>query len=156
VVKNAAPGSDDAAKRLHELLHELPFGSASLKTASGRIVSVQLTKRGRAIVHESQAAMETSGTTTADSVSDPLAPLAQLNLRHDRNKALPIPPDQPHPFLQRIGMQTADGRLKAGMVDKMAQVGGRRRQLRLGTDRGQADNINTLHALCMCTRVSGK
>ncbi|KAJ9527353.1 hypothetical protein QJQ45_025624 [Haematococcus lacustris] len=43
-------------------------------------------------------------------------------LSHDRVKALPIPPDQPHPFLQALGLQTAQGRVKADRADKLAQV----------------------------------
>ncbi len=40
---------------------------------------------------------------------------AGRGLAHDRPKDTPIPADQPHPFLRKIGFQTADGRIKASM-----------------------------------------
>lgn len=35
-----------------------------------------------------------------------------ITLDHDKPKDLPISPNQQHPFLQRIGFQTSDGRIK--------------------------------------------
>jgi hypothetical protein len=48
--------------------------------------------------------------------------------RHDRRKALLIPGDVPDPFLQKIGLQTSDGRVRAGMqarsgIARAARVG---------------------------------
>jgi len=42
-----------------------------------------------------------------------------INLQHDRVKATPINGNAPDPFLHKIGLQTAEGRIKANM-----QVGG--------------------------------
>ncbi|MEW5317637.1 MAG: hypothetical protein WDW38_008919 [Sanguina aurantia] len=47
---------------------------------------------------------------------------ALINLSHDRAKALPLSPSTPHPFLQRMGLQGPDGKVKAQMQDKFTQV----------------------------------
>ncbi|KAL6764023.1 methyltransferase domain-containing protein [Haematococcus lacustris] len=63
------------------------------------------------------------GQATGSSRQAGSGPPADLQLlSHDRVKALPIPPDQPHPFLQALGLQTAQGRVKADRADKLAQV----------------------------------
>lgn len=48
-----------------------------------------------------------------NSRSSPLPAL--INLSHDRAKALPLSPSTPHPFLQRMGLQGPDGKVKAQM-----------------------------------------
>ncbi len=98
-----------------------------------QVYSVQLTKSGKAIVHRTPLQPSTPDTTNGSPTSDngsgrlmgntsAAEATGPIRLTHDRRKDLPIPPDVPHAFLQRIGMQTAEGRLKADMADKMAQV----------------------------------
>jgi SAM-dependent methyltransferase len=94
--------ADEAAARLDELL-TLPFNSVSLRTVDEEI-SVQLTKKGKAIIHRR------------------LAPARQPTLSHDAAKSQPIPADQPDPFLQATGIMNADGTIKADMRDKFAQI----------------------------------
>lgn len=65
----------------------------------------QITKKGKAIAQRTA----------------PEAPRL-IATQHDRTKDTPIPADQPHPFLQQIGLQTSDGRVKASMRDKLSQI----------------------------------
>ncbi len=103
---------------------------------------VQFTRKGRPILHRkrndpsSPASFITPGVSQQGNDDDddddddsggngrrppPKQPLVNMQ-PHDRTKQLPIPLDQPHPFLQKLGMQTADGRIKAGMNDKFRSV----------------------------------
>ncbi|GIL46413.1 hypothetical protein Vafri_3412 [Volvox africanus] len=93
------------------LLEAGGLGSVTLRTCFGDLV-VQITKRGKGIVHRSEPQSR-----PALVPSEPGRALA-----HDRLKDTPIPADQPHPFLQQIGFQTADGRIRANMQDKFSQV----------------------------------
>ncbi len=101
ITKNYAAG--DAAARLDELL-ALPFHSLSLRSTVEDL-NVQITKKGKAILHRS----------IPEHAQQP-------DLSHDAAKAQPIPADQPDPFLQQIGLMTSDGRIKAEMQDKFAQI----------------------------------
>ncbi|EFJ48796.1 hypothetical protein VOLCADRAFT_104625 [Volvox carteri f. nagariensis] len=105
----AAVAAVDAVVR--PLLEAGGLGSVTLRTSS-QDLTVQITKRGKGIVHrgapQSRPALVTSEPGRA--------------LSHDRTKDTPIPANQPHPFLQRIGFQTADGRIRANMQDKFSQV----------------------------------
>ncbi|KAG2436450.1 hypothetical protein HXX76_006753 [Chlamydomonas incerta] len=117
-----APAGDAAAVQrvLGPLLAEPGIGSAALRTAAGDL-AVQVTKRGKGIIHRSAPKDRTPLLRAGPgSAADP-ADEAQL-LSHDRPKATPIPSDRPHPFLQKIGFQTADGRIRATMQDKFTQV----------------------------------
>ena len=63
---------------------------------------VQFSKRGRATVQRSE-------------VGAAAGPMGPLLLQHDRRKELPIDGTVADPFLQKIGLQTSDGRIKANM-----------------------------------------
>lgn len=143
-----------AAEQL-QLLLQLPWQSASLQTLT-HTTNVQITRKGRVLVHRTPAAGSTAAGSTAagsrtglDAHSSSnggsaqqqgplqrrggLAPAAAagsdgsssssggglISLQHDRVKALPINGSIADPFLQQIGLQTVDGRIKASM-----QVGG--------------------------------
>jgi len=91
----------EAEAHLHELL-ELPFHSVHLRSTMEEL-NVQITKKGKAIIHRSA----------------PIKPHLEP-VEHDRWKDWPIPASLPDPFLQKIGIQTSDGRIKADMQDKFA------------------------------------
>lgn len=101
ITKNYLPA--EAAAKLDELL-KLPFDSIHLKTTLEDI-HIQITKKGKAIIHRSA----------------PERPHL-VQTQHDQWKDWPIPPSFPDPFLQKIGIQTPDGRIKADMQDKFAQI----------------------------------
>lgn len=135
-----------APTELAQLL-QLPWQSATLLTLTGS-VTVQLSKKGKALVqttlNKSQQQQVHSGSSGSNGNSQnmPQQPPPQqqalqvpelfgsaqqeqqqqqvlINLQHDRVKATPINGNVPDPFLHKIGLQTAEGRIKANM-----QVGG--------------------------------
>ncbi len=93
----------EAEAHLQELL-TLPFHSVHLRSTMEEL-NVQITKKGKAIIHRSA----------------PIKPHLEP-VEHDRWKDWPIPASLPDPFLQKIGIQTSDGRIKADMQDKFAQI----------------------------------
>lgn len=95
---------DAAARALDELLAQ-PFRSIVVQTRR-ETLHVQFGKKGRPIVHRQPRAGEERSP----------------ELQHDRPKARLLPIDRPDPFLQAIGVQTADGRVRAGMQSKLAQI----------------------------------
>lgn len=101
ITKNYA--GDEATHHLRELL-ALPFHNIHLRTTMEEL-NVQITKKGKAILHRSA----------------PIKPHVEL-VEHDRWKDWPIPASLPDPFLQKIGIQTNDGRIRADMQDKFAQI----------------------------------
>lgn len=121
---------DEAAEQVQDLL-PLPWTSASLITSDGSSISVQITKKGRALVQRTplstaaapQAPVERSGSSSSSSSGGGAGGAAgagsvqrpQPALQHDRRKALLILGDVPDPFLQKIGIQTEDGRVRANM-----------------------------------------
>lgn len=94
---------DEALAHLRELL-ALPFHNIFLRTTLEEL-NVQITKKGKAIIHRSA----------------PIKPHVE-QVEHDRWKDWPIPASLPDPFMQKIGIQTSDGRIKADMQDKFAQI----------------------------------
>jgi SAM-dependent methyltransferase len=82
----------------------LPFTSLQVRN-SDETLTVQITKKGKVILHRERA-----------------AEAATPDLTHDTPKALPIPPDPADNFLQQIGFMTPDGRIKAELQGKFAQV----------------------------------
>ncbi|KXZ51506.1 hypothetical protein GPECTOR_12g469 [Gonium pectorale] len=106
-----APAGDEGAlqRAVGPLLEAGGVGSVLLRTAA-QDLTVQVTKRGKGILH--RAARQGR------------APLVRPEeaLSHDRRKDTPIPADAPHPFLQRIGFQTENGKIRATMQDKFSQV----------------------------------
>ena len=101
ITKNYA--DSDAEMHLDELL-ALPFHNIQVRS-TGEDLNVQITPKGKAIIHH-----------------DTPAESRQPQLAHDASKALPIPADKPDSFMQTIGIMGADGRVKANMQDKFAQI----------------------------------
>ena len=95
----------EAEARLDELL-ALPFKSITVQTAV-ETLRLQFSRKGRPILHRD------APPPGADALPD---------LSHDRRKTLPLPPDRPDPFLQTIGIMTAEGKIRAGMRDKFRQI----------------------------------
>ncbi|NWG15984.1 MAG: SAM-dependent methyltransferase [Chloroflexi bacterium] len=83
----------------------LPFGSLLVRSIDEDL-HVQITKKGRAILHRQ--------------ARDGAAPPPEL--AHDAAKTIPMPADRPDSFLQALGLQTADGRVKADRRGKLAQI----------------------------------
>jgi hypothetical protein len=104
LTSNHAP--EEAPAALLELLR-LPWQGGSARGLAG-LASVQVTRKGRAIWQRS---------------SQPARQL--VSLQHDRRKAQPLPAHVPDPFLQALGLQTAEGRVRASMQAKMTQASAR-------------------------------
>lgn len=94
---------DEAAAALDAAL-AVPFANVHVRTAA-RDLRVQLTKKGKAILHE-----------------DASAPAAAPDLSHDREKALPIPDTAPDAYLQAVGIMNSRGEVRPSMRDKFRQV----------------------------------
>ncbi|GAX77477.1 hypothetical protein CEUSTIGMA_g4921.t1 [Chlamydomonas eustigma] len=124
IAKNYEPSQ--AAEQITELLG-LPWGSIQIKS-SLQDINIQISRRGKAIFHrtsrnnnflssgQAQLSSEVASSSSSSSQS------TELHLQHDRVKALPISPMEAHPFLQKLGMQTQEGRIKSDMQDKFNQV----------------------------------
>jgi SAM-dependent methyltransferase len=93
-----------ASEKLDELL-ALPFNGISVQSR-GQNLHVQITKKGRAIVHREKA---------ASSEKEP-------NLAHDVSKKLPLPADRPDAFLQAVGIMDEQGRIRPSMHGKFSQI----------------------------------
>jgi hypothetical protein len=91
-------------EKLDELL-ALPFKSISVQTTDNGF-QVQITKKGKAIIHRHQG----------------LTPHKAPSLQHDRQKNLLLPAGRPDPFLQKIGIMTQDGQVRAKMQKKFRQI----------------------------------
>jgi SAM-dependent methyltransferase len=96
----------EARARLAEAL-DIPYSSLVLQT-TGEDVQIQLTKKGKAIVHRHRHA-------------GPAAAPAP-DLAHNHAKALPIPADRPDAFLQSIGIMNEHGQVRPNMQGKLAQI----------------------------------
>lgn len=77
-------------------------------------LNIQISRKGKPIIHRS--------TVTGPGISATGNSDAVVLMQHDRTKQLPISPTEPHAFLQQLGMQMADGRVKADWQDKFTQV----------------------------------
>lgn len=131
ITKNYA--GDEIAAKVDELL-ALPFSSITVRTTAEKI-RVQITKKGKAIIHR-------------DKVSE--AKTEQPDLSHDRSKNLPLPMNRPDPFLQGVGIMTADGKIRAKMHDKFWQIN---RFLQLISQTTELDRLtgSPLHVIdCGC------
>ena len=93
---------DEAAAKVDELL-ALPFRNIFVESSAGN-VQVNISKKGRAVVHESKP---------ANAITD---------LSHDRQKNKILTAENAAPFLQAIGIMTDDGRIKADMQRKFKQI----------------------------------
>ncbi|WP_374687201.1 SAM-dependent methyltransferase [Promineifilum sp.] len=96
---------EEAGAKLDELL-ALPFKSIQAITA-GETLRVQFSKKGRAILHRERRHQEQT---------------IPLELAHDRAKPSLLPEDEPIPFLQALGVMTADGRVRADQQRKFRQI----------------------------------
>lgn len=94
----------EAARKVDELL-ALPFTSISVRTANADI-KVTRTPQGNPVL----------STTPTELPREPSA------LEHDRRKRLPLPPNTPDPFLEKLGVIDSAGRVKPSMHDKFAQI----------------------------------
>jgi len=94
---------DELSTFLDELL-SIPFRSLHVSAAAEE-TQIQFSKKGKPLV----------------TVKRRVAP-ATPDLRHDRTIQRPLPEGQPNPFLQTIGMMTADGRIKADRQRKFQQI----------------------------------
>ena len=94
---------DEASERLDELL-AIAWASLAVET-TGESYQVQLTKKGRPIVHRSRVA---NG--------------AMIELRHDVRKELPLPAERPDQFLTGLGIMNSQGAVNPSMADKFAQI----------------------------------
>ncbi len=95
----------EARTRLDEAL-AIPYSSIVLQTTA-EDVQIQLTKKGKALVHRHRHAA---------------AAAPAPDLAHDHAKALPLPADQPDTFLQAIGIMNEYGQVRPNMQGKFAQI----------------------------------
>jgi SAM-dependent methyltransferase len=93
----------EAAEALNDLL-AARLKSIQVETAT-EIFQVQFSRKGRPILHHR-----------------PQSQAIPLNLAHDRSKQRLLPDNEPLPFLQAIGVQTADGRVRADKQRKFRQI----------------------------------
>src|SRR5947209_6782853 len=94
----------EVAVRLDELL-ALPFTSISAQATDGEL-HVQITKKGKAILHHTQSAQ-------ANRAPD---------LAHDVGKKLILPSGKPDAFLQATGIMDEHGRVYPSMQAKFSQI----------------------------------
>jgi SAM-dependent methyltransferase len=97
---------EEALAKLDEAL-AIPF-SAIVVQSAGEDLQVQLTKKGKPIIHRHRHA-------SPDARPEPA-------LAHNRSKALPLPADRPDAFLQAIGITNDAGQVKPAMQGKFAQI----------------------------------
>lgn len=102
IAKNYAGA--EVAQKLTELL-ELPFRSIQVKSSRGRFL-IQFSKKGKAIIHREKVE----------------APIPLPDMTHDREKKLILSASEPVPFLQKVGIMTQNGRVKASMRRKFRQI----------------------------------
>lgn len=92
-----------ALEALDEAL-ELPLASAQIERGGERL-QVQVSRKARAILHREKLETAAGG--------------AQP---HDRAKRLLLPAGEPNPLLHALGIMTAEGRVRAEMQAKFAQI----------------------------------
>ena len=102
ISKNYA--GSEASQKLDEVL-AMPFNTIYVQSATEDVL-VQITKKGKAILHRSGV---------ADSNREP-------ELAHDLNKKLPLPAEKGDPFLQAIGIMDEQGKVRPSMQGKFSQV----------------------------------
>ena len=102
ITKNYRGG--EAVARLDEVL-ALPFQSIAVQSTTGEKL-FQITKKGKAILHKSQASPA----------------VALPDLTHDASKQLALPAGRPDAFLQATGVMDEQGRVRPSMHDKFTQV----------------------------------
>jgi SAM-dependent methyltransferase len=109
------------AEKLDELL-DVPFKSVQVQTGDENF-QIQITKKGKAILHRHKAPKQQK----------------MPSLRHDRRKNLLLPGDKPDPFLQKIGIMTKEGKVRADKQGKFRQIN---EFLRLLIEAGELEKID--------------
>lgn len=112
----------EAVGRVDELL-ALPFRSMQATTTDGT-TRVQFSKKGRPIIHRERR------------TGQPIP----LDMTHDRAKSGILSDDQAIPFLQAIGVMTADGNVRADQRRKFRQIN---EFLRLIDETGEIDRLES-------------
>ncbi|WP_215112870.1 SAM-dependent methyltransferase [Exiguobacterium sp. s63] len=97
--KNLTP--DEAVAELNELLETFRQGQFQLKESD---LQFQLSKKFKVTLKEKQTAQK------------------EVQLSHNREKQYVLPLDEPVPFLIRLGIQSADGKVKRQKYDKFKQI----------------------------------
>lgn len=92
------------AEKLDELL-DIPFGNIHIQMGDENL-QIRITKKGKAIVHRHK---------DAEQHKTP-------SLEHDRRKDLLLPVDRPDLFLQKIGIMTREGKVRADKQGKFRQI----------------------------------
>ena len=122
----------ELVEKLDELM-ALPFSSVALHTTDGD-VQIQITRRGKAIVHQHQVPGRRE----------------MPSLAHDRHKNLLLPADSPDPFLQVIGVMTEEGKVRAHMQKKFRQINEFLRRMVETGELEQVDHDSLLIVDCGC------
>lgn len=94
---------DDAVDRLDEVL-AIPYSAIRILTTT-QDIQVQLTKKGKAIIHRNKPPAD-----------------IQVDLGHDSSKDLPIPEHHPDAYLQAVGIMNSQGEVRPRMRDKFKQI----------------------------------
>lgn len=94
----------EAETKLDELL-AIPFSSFYVETTSDSL-QVQITKKGKPLIHHSKTAQEQR----------------HADLRHNVHKDLPLPADKPDQFLHGLGIMNPQGQINPSMHAKFAQI----------------------------------
>jgi SAM-dependent methyltransferase len=110
----------EAVEALNDLL-AARLKSIQVRTAT-ETLQVQFSRKGRPILHYHA-----------------LPQTIPLDLTHDRSKHRLLPDNEPLPFLQAIGVQTADGRVRADKQRKFRQIN---EFLRLMDETGVAQQLD--------------
>ncbi|WP_214883246.1 MULTISPECIES: SAM-dependent methyltransferase [unclassified Exiguobacterium] len=97
--KNLTP--DEAVSEMIELLETFRQGQFQLKDSD---LQFQLSKKFKVTLKEKQTAQK------------------EVQLSHNREKQYVLPLDEPVPFLIRLGIQSADGKVKRQKYDKFKQI----------------------------------
>lgn len=112
----------EAIRRVDELL-ALPFRGIQATTTDGT-TRVQFSKKGRPIVHRDRRE----------------GPSIPLDLAHDRIKPGILRDDRPIPFLQAIGVMTAEGNVRTDQRRKFRQIN---EFLRLIDETGEIERLGS-------------
>jgi len=94
----------EVSRHLDELLKQ-PFKDYHVATIS-EDVQVTISKKGKALIKRSKVQRSPEA----------------LNFSHDRQKKLALSRTRPDPYLQAVGIMTADGKIKAGKQKKFKQL----------------------------------
>src|SRR5690348_13622557 len=93
----------EGGEKLDEML-ALPFSTLHAQSTEEDVV-VQITKKGKPIIHRSTPAR-----------------LSSIQLAHDHSKKLPLPADRSDSFLQAIGIMDQQGKVLPSMQGKFSQI----------------------------------